>query len=355
MKCREANELIVAYLDGEVTPSEQVLIQSHLVGCNVCRKELAALSETQNRVSQSLQVRAAQADPSPQAWDCLQARLSGQDLHSPSLLPAGLQHLAQGFNRISQIFQPKGGITMKKGFVLVTLVVLIVALGMIAFIPSVRAQAGEMLNTWFRFKSPGGEYEVALSGPAEFAPLHPSYLPVDLQGSGVGISSTITGEGSESVELVYHNEDQFLTITQSKASEDKILPVGHKVIINGQKGVLVTDLEGTFKYGFRIPEGAQVETLGTPPSERDTYHGTITYKDGKLLTWFVGDVKVEMLSNLPEAEMLKIAESLVPAEAGEGESPFHLYLDLPTDGDEEVLETEGGFIIMEEGSIELNP
>ncbi len=63
MKCQEVNKLLVAYLDGEVTPSERTLIQAHLAGCDFCQKELAALSVTQSRVSQSLQVRAAQAAP----------------------------------------------------------------------------------------------------------------------------------------------------------------------------------------------------------------------------------------------------------------------------------------------------
>ena len=79
------------------------------------------------------------------------------------------------------------------------------AVSMVAFVPSVRAQVGEILNTWFRFKSPGGEYEVALSGPAEFTPLHPTYLPAGLQGSGItgSVSETCCGEGSVSVRVTH--------------------------------------------------------------------------------------------------------------------------------------------------------
>ena len=124
--------------------------------------------------------------------------------------------------------------------------------------------------------------------------------------------------------------------------------------VNGQKGVLVTGLEGMFEYGFRIPEGAHVETLGTPPAERDPHHGAIAYTDGQRLTWYAGNVKVEMLSNLPEEEMLKIAESLVPAEAGEGEAPFQPPLDLPSGG-EDIIEGAGGGWEVQEGLIESNP
>ena len=53
--------------------------------------------------------------------------------------------------------------------------------------------------------------------------------------------------------------------------------------------------------------------------------------------------------------MLKIAESMVPAEAGEGEPPFQPPLDLPSGGEEKVIETEGGRIIMQEKPIESKP
>ncbi len=354
MKCQEVNKLLIAYLDNEVTPSERTLIQVHLAGCDTCQQELATLSALQSRVSQFLQVRAAQAAPSPQAWSRLQARLAGEARPSLSWLPTWLQRLAPGVGRINQIFE--GGVTMKKGFALTAIAALVIALSVMAFVPSVRAQAGEILSAWFRIEGPGGG--VVMSGPAEFRPLRPTYLPAGLQSSGV--SSKVSGE-SESIELTYHSADQFVAITQTRAPADRTLPAGQEMTVNGQPAVLVTSLEGTFEYGFRIPEGAQVETFGTPPAE--PYHGTIAYTDGKRLTWYVGDVKVEMLSNLSVEEMLKIGASLVPAEAGEGEPPFQPPLDLPSGGEGDlpsggegkVIETEGGHIIIREGPIGSNP
>lgn len=337
MKCQEVKRLLIAYLDNEVTPSERTLIRAHLAGCDICQEELAALSALQSRVSQFLQVRAAQAAPSPQAWSRLQARLAGEARPSPSWLPTWLQRLAPGVGRINRIFE--GGVTMKKGFALTAIAALVIALSMMAFVPSVRAQVGEILSAWFRIEIPG---YVVMSGPAEFRPLRPTYLPAGLRSSG--FSSKVSGE-SESIELTYHSADQFVAITQTKAPADRTLPAGQKMTLNGQPAVLVTGLEGIFEYGFRIPEGAQVETLGTPPAE--PYHGTIAYTDGKRLTWYVGDVKVEMLSNLSVEEMLKIGESLVPAEAREGEPPFQPPFDQPSSG-------EGAPFIIE-GPIESNP
>ena len=262
--------------------------------------------------------------------------------------PSWLQRLAPGVGRINQIFE--GGLTMKKGFALAALAALVMAVGMVAFVPSVRAQVGEILNTWFRFKSPGGEYEVALSGPADFTPLHPIYLPAGFQNGGMKSVVSTSGE-LKSIEFAYYNSEQFIAITQTEALADKSLPAGREVTVNGQPAVLVSGLEGVFEYGLRIPEDAHdahVETFGTPPAEPLPYHGSIAYTDGKRLIWYASDVKVEMLSNLSVDEMLKIAESMVPAEGGEGEAPFGPPLDLPSGG-------EGEPLIMQEGPIEYSP
>lgn len=43
MKCREVRMTLVAYLDGEVAPSERTAIDTHLARCKSCEKDLAAL------------------------------------------------------------------------------------------------------------------------------------------------------------------------------------------------------------------------------------------------------------------------------------------------------------------------
>ena len=226
---------------------------------------------------------------------------------------------------------------MKKRFALAAFAALVIAVSTVAFVPSVRAQASEILNVWFRFKfeTRGGRSAIFMSGPAEFTPLRPTYLPAGLQNMG---GTTLFRDGKEDlIALAYHNDEQFVAITQSKVAGDKTLPAGREVSINGQKAALVTGLEGIFKYGSRIPKDAQGKTLfisGTPPAKTDSYHGAIAYTDGKRLTWYVGDVKIEMLSNLSVTEMLKIAGALAPAEAGEVEEGPILSLPphLPADG-----------------------
>ena len=76
MNCENVQFLLLAYLDGEVTPSERALILAHLSGCTVCQQELDLLSTARGQVRSALQRRAIQAVPSRDAWSRLEARLT---------------------------------------------------------------------------------------------------------------------------------------------------------------------------------------------------------------------------------------------------------------------------------------
>ena len=222
--------------------------------------------------------------------------------------PSWFQRLAPGVGRINQIFE--GGLTMKKGFALAAIAALVLALSVVAFVPSVRAQVREAFATWFGYVLPGGD-DVATGTRVpipdmDFTPLQPTYLPAEFV--------RFAEVKPDSVRLVYRGDDRFVDVTQSKAPADRTLPAGREVTINGQPAVLVTGLEGTFEFGPGIPEGVTVQVISTPPAEPLPHPISIAYTDGKRLTWYVGDVEVEMLSNLSEEEMLKIAASLAPWE-----------------------------------------
>lgn len=76
MKCREARDLFVAWSNDEVTRSERQLLQTHVAGCPDCRTEWEELAQVRQRLNESLKARAAQAQPSGQAWTRLQSRLA---------------------------------------------------------------------------------------------------------------------------------------------------------------------------------------------------------------------------------------------------------------------------------------
>lgn len=318
MNCQEVSTLLVVYLDGEVTPSERTLLQAHLTGCHACQERLAELSALQSHLSRSLHLIAAEAAPPPDAWDFVQAGLASS---SGSKLLMWLQRLAPGVD--STYLALQGGVKMKRGFAFVALGVALVAvtLGTVAFVPAARARASELLSIWFRFESPFGDGEAGMSGPIGFIPLRPTYLPPDLQMGG----SSIGGIEPETLELTYYREQQFVAITQSKAPADATLPAGRDVSINGQPAVLIDGLTGTFS-----PFGS----------------AEIAYTEGRRLIWYVGETRIEMLSNLSEEEMLKIAASMAPAPSQEGEPP--VVPPPPPSGDQGEGMTGGG-------SLESNP
>ena len=322
MKCQEASKLFVACLDNEVTPSEKLLIQAHLAECGACQQEMAVLAALQGRVSQSLKTWAAPAAPSSQAWSRLHSRLAREVHPSLSWFPAWFQRSAPDVGRINSTPE-KGAMKMKRRYALAAMAVLLIAFGTLAFAPSVRAQVSEIFNTWFRFEFPGGEAGFGSSNPIEFTLFKPTYLPEEVQDPG---GFVIGGATPENFELLYYKDKQFVAITQSKAPADRALPAGQEVAINDQPAALATGLEGTID----LPHSPESEPL------------QIAYTDAQRLTWYVGDTRIEMLSNLPESEMLKVATSFVSAQAGEGEQP-----PLPPffPPDEEQENGEGGGLI----------
>ena len=139
MNCREVNQLLVPFLNQEIIASENTLIQTHLAGCPVCQQKLSILSATRSRLIRSMKLQAAEATPSPQAWNRLQMRMA--EVTHPS--PAWLKRLAPIANHKHPHSHYR--FTMKTGIMSAVLVVLIMAVSVLAFIPSVRAQVGKLI------------------------------------------------------------------------------------------------------------------------------------------------------------------------------------------------------------------
>ena len=95
---------------------------------------------------------------------------------------------------------------------------------------------------------------------------------------------------------------QWLVIDQSQAPTERSLPEGQRVQVNGQEAVLLTGQSGVEEWlgGPRRPGGQQ----GRPEPQE------LRYENATRLIWYAGDTRIEMLSNLPMEEMLKIAESM---------------------------------------------
>ncbi len=75
MNCKAIKKLLVAYLDGELTPAKRSLIERHISGCKQCREELEALKSVQTELRQALSMEADEVSPPPELWEKLQRRL----------------------------------------------------------------------------------------------------------------------------------------------------------------------------------------------------------------------------------------------------------------------------------------
>jgi hypothetical protein len=345
MKCREVKKALVAYQDGEVMPSERTLMEAHLAGCRSCEQELAALNSSRGKVTDSLKSMAGEATPSPQAWNHLQARIEAKTVEKNA----------------------RGGRTMKLRWRIAfgTAGAVVLAAAVIAAVPTSRAAAGDFLAEVFHIQQ----------GPTAqltYVPVAFAAGPVVVTGSA---SIGPQGQDAKSQEqTVYQNGSQFLLVKTGNDTGEP-LPKGQAADVNGQAAVLATGLSGSLaeQLALTAPEGAQAVTAsgsaqlapasgggqlvpigsggvnvspasgenpativvggdgsvvsesgvsvsgdapagpatviqGTPPDLP-----TMTYKDASSLTWVVNGTRVEVLSNLPLAELQKIADGLVLA------------------------------------------
>ena len=298
MSCRETTVMMIAYLDQELSPSERQRMAAHLAGCDTCRRELETLSTVQSRVRRSLHQQAAQAAPAPDAWVRLQDALAGAHRPVRHVGTAGvLQSIVLS---IRTLFL--GGSLMRR-FALVCLLTLALLGGVVIAVPPVRAQVQEMIDAWFHFQLPGGRSGVGIGfGGARhaFRPYLPAWLP---EGLDLGLTGGTTAPGAEYVEFEFHpmpprkGDERFIRLIEGKGEAVPGLPEGRAVTVKGQRAVFTSELSERHEIQVDPP---------TPDGAR-------------VLAWRLGEIQIELVSNLSEEEMIAVAESLVPMEEGKGE------------------------------------
>lgn len=328
MNCKQVRQLLSAYHDGDVSPSERMLIRSHLAGCDLCQQELATMSAARDKLSQFLKRRAAQAAPSPQAWSRLQASLADRP---PSRLSAWLKRPAPVAGRAHSNAPLKGTVPVKTRIALAAAAIALLVVAAVALVPPARAQVADFLHVVFHIRIGDTEIVARSEGAAmTYQVMQPAYLP---NAFANGPTSLAVGDSSE---LVYQSGDQFLVITQRQASEGESLPAGQATTVNGQPAVLNTGLSGTYQEmprgtleasgsvaasaeeesGVFVQSGEESGTAVGPGSGQpvEVQPITFSYSDANRLTWNIGSTRIEILSNLPVEEMTRIAEGLAPAE-----------------------------------------
>lgn len=96
VNCNMIKELLVAYLDGEVTGEERAHIESHLDACQLCLDDLDGLRATRQGLRRAFTDMAADVTPLSQSWQRLQERLEARPSLWERLGRLSLQHPVWG-------------------------------------------------------------------------------------------------------------------------------------------------------------------------------------------------------------------------------------------------------------------
>ncbi|MBN1430011.1 MAG: zf-HC2 domain-containing protein [Anaerolineae bacterium] len=297
MKCVEVQQLLVAYLSGEVNESEAALIRFHLEHCADCSANLAALSGVRDRLGTHLNARLSQAHVPEHAWKRISAKIGEMNMNEnqPSMRRAGSLRAAA-----------------------IALLALIAVMGIIlAAVPPARAAVEGLILTLFEGETDSGLPVIAAS---EFQPLYPAGVPDRiLCSASFGITSP---EPTETyLELRFFNELEFAVLYENLEMANDPLPDGEPLDVNGHPAVLFRDLSGTVALMSGQPQEGRTPTQGgggggggcqgsepIVPPERLDYTGALR------LVWTQDGMRFDLLSNLPYEELLALAASLEPAQ-----------------------------------------
>jgi hypothetical protein len=268
MKCSDVRGSLIDLFEGTLSADQRMDLEAHVAGCTTCRAEAAARRVLIGQVRDGLNSSAAEVNASPDAMLRLQTRLARQQsgsLHwfSLSLLAAGA--LAFMLIVIAPTLTPSGLASMRA-----------------ALVPA----------------------PPSLDKP---------YVPLD-QPDGFSGWRRLTGTeaGLTVIEQHFHYQmGTFAVLVQQPAALHRPLPEGDPIFVNGVLGVRENDLSGllhvqaAFFRDLVQREDVVIEDSGTCPDMR-----YITYFNATRITWIAGELRFELLTNLPEDDMWKLIESL---------------------------------------------
>lgn len=280
MNHHPTKNVLLDYLSAEVSPSQKKLLQGHLAGCERCQAEIDRLSLVEERVQNFLRNQAASAVPGDGAWERLQVEMPV--IHKPK------KAIIRGFK-------------MSKAVPATFLTTLLLVLSLLLAVPAVRAQIEKTLIQWFQAEVPGDAGTVAWGGEDwPFTPYTIAYFPEGYDNKGT-TSGIIESPDNFSLTLTYHlSDDRFIKVINSQGIDYTDLPEGEPITIAGQPAALNRE-----PYLEEILFG-----------EVDDIQDYAVYEAFQF-TWFMEDVQIEVVSNFPLEEILRIAGSIKPMEAGD--------------------------------------
>lgn len=179
-------------------------------------------------------------------------------------------------------------------------------------VPVVRAEIINTVSGWFSIQNPDGQGTMTWQHTFDFQPYSPAYVPAgwrmaeNMMAGEEGyyiLGTYYTGknmyDGTSSRN--FNEGDQFAALFQKKTSADTTLPLGESRNIKGYQAVLQQGTAISFEYSTYSSDIAKwlEKELQSPGVKK--------------LTWVQGTTQLELVSNLSEAQLLEIAESMKPA------------------------------------------
>lgn len=276
---------LLTYINAEVTPSQKRLIQIHLANCPQCQESVNRLSIADQQLHSLIKTQADSAEPGEDAWDRLAEKLPGSQKSK---------------------FLSSRGMNMKKLTPAYVLVSVLLVLGTLLAIPSVRAQITELITQWVSADLPNDSGSIALGGEDwPFTPNIVTYFPEHLQSRGVS-SGIIESPENFSVSFMFElGKDHFIKVVNNRGAAYTFLPKGEDITINGQPAILIREPDlGKALFG-------EVDDIGK----------FATHQSFQII-WFINDIQIEVFANFPLEEMVKIAESVEPMQTDtQGDAP----------------------------------
>jgi hypothetical protein len=287
MNCREIQTQLPHYLANEVSTSMRKLIQAHLAGCSACRVHLEESAALQQGLRRRLHTAASSLSPTPDAWERLAPHLELEP--APHQRPSAPSFFQRGLSLVQ-----------KPAFAALAIILVLVSAAFLA--PPVRAQVRGLIAGWFGFTDPQGS-QLQYGTDWGFAPFAPVYIP---QGLRMTASMTAGETTTEVFGLMYSSDtdSRFAALIQTVLTSETRLPEGRSINLSGRAA--------------RLQTAPEIDLEDQPEGKRAWIADHLEEEGVRRLTWNQDEVQIDLISNLPLEEMVRIASQMVEAPAGSG-------------------------------------
>jgi anti-sigma-K factor RskA len=148
VNCKKVKELLLSYLDNEVTSEERGTIEAHLSACLGCREELEALASVQKELRQAFKDITARASPSLLAWATIKQQLEREEHCRVSVLDLAKSKIEDGLEGLKSR-RPVWRVA------LVTALAVALAFGLYLAVPLLLRQSAEARAESIAMENPG--------------------------------------------------------------------------------------------------------------------------------------------------------------------------------------------------------